>query len=197
MARTHVVKSGKKARRCQACGQQIEVGQSYKWFKMKLTYGGVQKSYHVDCAIPRSHRTSSQHLGTLWDAVDTAESEVDNCESVEGLESVLSAAAEGVREASEGYRESAENIESGFGHPTYVSDELNEKADEIEQFADSLEDVDFDEFDEDDARENATAALDNEEADDEEIAAAVEELRDEWLEEQRSKARDALSDCPF
>lgn len=139
MARTTHVKAGTRARTCAACHQQIAAGEPYKWFKLKLQRGGIKKSYHPTCEIPRSHRTSSSQLGTLWDALDAAEKEVQNAETAEAVAEALQSAAEGVREASEGYAESASNIEDGFGHSTYVSEELQSKADELESFADELE----------------------------------------------------------
>ena len=78
---------------------------------------------------------------------------------------------------------SASNMEDGFGHSTYQSDELNEKADSLEGAAD--------EFDEDSARDDAKEDL-GEDATEEEIEQAVEEARDEWAEEVRSAISDAI-----
>jgi chromosome segregation ATPase len=49
--------------------------------------------------------------------------------------------AETIQGVAEEYRESAEAIEEGFGHSTYQSDELNEKADEIEDYANTIQEA--------------------------------------------------------
>jgi phage/plasmid-like protein (TIGR03299 family) len=78
MARTHHVKArrvGKKgeyALNCLTCGKPIEYGQPYQYFTMKLSYGGVKKSYHVGCEIPQSHRTTSR-MGEIYDAQTDAQ----------------------------------------------------------------------------------------------------------------------------
>jgi DnaJ-class molecular chaperone len=44
-----------------------------------------------------------------------------------------------VRDLAEEKRESAQNIENGFGHPTYQSEELTQQADDLETWADDIE----------------------------------------------------------
>ena len=140
MARTHQVKKSQKQHRCSACGQPIEIGQPYKWFKMKLARGGVKKSYHETCTIPPSHRTTSR-MGTIWDA--QAALDLSGAESFEAIRDELTAFAETVREVANEYTESADNMESGFGHATYQSDELREKGEALESWADDLDQWEF------------------------------------------------------
>jgi len=158
MARTHFVQQrgrGKKGPfrelRCQSCGKPIEVGQPYKWFKMKSAYGGVKKSYHPDCEIPASHRTTSR-MGQVWDAQTAAASDLSSAEDLDGIREALQGFAAEVRQVGEEYTESADNMESGFGHATYQSDELRERGEALEAWADELENWEFsgDEPDQDD-----------------------------------------------
>jgi len=140
MARTHEVKKSQKQHRCSACGQPIEVGQPYKWFKMKLSRGGIKKSYHETCTIPPSHRTTSR-MGIIWDA--QAAVDFSAAEDFDGIRQELETFAETVREVAEEYNESAQNIEDGFGHATYQSDELRERGEALESWADEIEQWDF------------------------------------------------------
>ncbi len=55
-------------------------------------------------------------------------------------------AAEVVREIAEEKRESAQNIEDGFGHSTSASEELSSLADELEEWATSIENADIPEY---------------------------------------------------
>lgn len=210
MARTHYVKSrrvGKKGEyvlRCQTCGESIEYGAPYKYFTMKMSYGGVKKAYHEACSIPASHRTTSR-MGEIYDAQEALD--LDACEDTDAMQAELASFAEAVRSVAEGYQESADNMESGFGHSTYQSEELAERASSLEDWADTLESVDFEEFEEpgDELRMEICETLpqeddESEEDYDERIDAEVEvrtdELRDEWLSEQRDLAQQATDECP-
>lgn len=206
MARVTYVKKAqesKNVRRCRTCGNEIKVGESYKWFASRIGRSARRSDYHATCAIPRSHMTSSQHLATLYDAVDAAEQEINDWDGEDGttdeLEAILTTCSEGVTEAAEGYRESQENMEEGFGHATSNSDELGEKADELETFADSLSSWSGDPFDAEAAREEAEAEAEAEEmkGDKERIAELVEDARVEWADQQRESASDVLSENPY
>jgi len=140
MARTHFVKKSQKATRCLACGQEIPVGSSYQWFKMKTTYGGIKKSYHTSCTIPPSHRTTSR-MGQIWDA--QAALDLSAAEDFDGLREQMEAFGQEIRQVAEEYSESADNMESGFGHATYQSDELRERAEALENWADEVEQWEF------------------------------------------------------
>lgn len=145
-------------RRCEKCGAEIAVGDPYKWIKPKSgPYGGRVRVRCVSCPRWRpSETTSSAALSTLYGAQEAAEDELAAWDryDLSGLESLLDDLASGVREAGEVYRESAQNMEDGFGHSTYLSDELNEKADALESAADEVESAkdNLEEFDEDSAR---------------------------------------------
>jgi hypothetical protein len=128
--------------RCAACSGPIEIGQSYKWFKMKTTYGGIKRSYHPDCHIPPSHRTSSR-MGEIYDAQEALAADLGSAESFDAIREALEAFAATVREVGEGYEESAQNMEDGFGHETYQSQEIRERAEGLMSWADEIESWDF------------------------------------------------------
>lgn len=118
-----------------------------------------------------------------------------------------------IKPGGEVYRESAQNMEDGFGHETYQSAELNEKADALESAADEIESaaLDLEEFDEDAARQEVLAEADDftnpedpegDDLDPDEydweadllgLSDAVEEKRNEHLDAQRETAEEAAS----
>jgi hypothetical protein len=154
-------KEGKSAEmRCSKCGKDIAIGEPYKWFQSRIGYSKVRRNYHSACSIPRSQTTTSR-MGEIWDAEDALD--FSGCKTADDFTQALSEFAAVVREVGEGYGESASNIEDGFGHETSQSAELREKAEALEEWANDLESVDFDDFD--------AAAMDRREA---EIKVAVE-----------------------
>lgn len=192
MARTHSVaaRRGNPKRpdavlTCQTCHQPIEIGQPYKWFKMKLARGGVKKSYHPGCSIPPSHRTTSR-MGVIYDA--QADLDFSGCESEEDCRAELESFAQTVREVGEEYTESASNIEEGFGHSTFQSEELTERAEALESWADELESWSPDAEEPDEIDEPDKTEEENEEA--------REEAKEAYLEALREEAQSAADECP-
>jgi len=179
MARVHQVakrrigRRGAYALRCQSCGGEIEIGEPYKWFKMKQARGGIKKCYHPDCPIPPSHRTTSR-LGEIWDA--QAALDFYSAEDVDALQALLSDLADAVQSVADQYRGSVTSMEEGFGHRTGQADELEARAEALEGWADELRDWEPDA--------------------DEPGADADEDEREQWLEEIRSEASSAAEECP-
>jgi hypothetical protein len=186
MAQTHTVKAAQKAQRCNTCGQPIEVGQSYKWFKMKLARGGVKKSYHPGCNIPPSHRTTSR-MGQIWDAQEVASNGIFGAESLADIEAELQSFAEAVRSVGEEYTESADNIESGFGHETFQSTELRERGEALDSWADDLENW---EFTGDEEPDEETYEPENEDDD------TFEDAHQAWLDNVQQEASGEVDNCP-
>ena len=145
--------------RCGKCGTTIEPGDPYKWTEIKMQYGGRRLVRCSTCPTWRPSELSTSKMAGIY------------------------AAQEAVREVAEEYRESAQAIEDGFGHPTYQSDELNERADELDGWADDVEGVDFDEWDPD---------PDDERWEDEDMDSAES---DHW-DEMWSRLDDVAGECP-
>lgn len=151
---TYVKKSQKDQGYCESCHAPIPVGAAYKWIKPRH---GAKRRRHMDCPTWRpSEMTTSNQLSMIYAATEAAEDALGawDRESLDDLKSILDECAEGLREAAEEYRTSASNIEDGFGHSTYVSDELTEKADNVEGWADEIEQAldSVEEWDEDEAK---------------------------------------------
>jgi hypothetical protein len=200
--------------KCEKCGKVIEVGTPYKWVKPKSgPYGGRQRNRCAGCPSWKpSELTGSAALSTLYGAQEAAEDALaawDPEDGVDALAEILTTLAEGVREAAEVYEESANNMEDGFGHETYQSAELREKAEELNGQADTVESAadDLEEFDEDAAKTEVEDEVDRDDyvsegLTEEEIDAlheaaieeALDEKRTEWGNEQTSTVEDALAE---
>lgn len=142
MARqTHVKKAQKDQGTCTKCGEPIVAGQAYVW--VKLRPGGPRSSLrlarHEGCPNWRQSELTFSKMRGVYAAEEELTDAVEAATTPEDVTSAMEAWSEAVREVAEEYRESAENIRDGFGHDTYRSEELDEKADELESWADDGE----------------------------------------------------------
>jgi hypothetical protein len=128
-------------------------------------------------------------MAGVYAAQEHCDEQVSYCETIEDLEALASELADQIREVAQEYQGSADNIESGFGHSTSVSEDLADKAEQLESWADDIEGVDFDEFEEEED--------DEEEGDDDSEEEGDETAREEWLDEQRDKLIEIMNECPL
>lgn len=133
--------------KCGKCGVEIKPGDPYKWIKPKSgPYGGRRMVRCAACPTWQvwdySSSLSAQIARIEYDATTAT------IDSVEDATSVLEQAAQEIRDLAEQKRESAQNIEDGFGHPTYQSEELEQQADDLEGWADEVESTEVPEQDE-------------------------------------------------
>lgn len=191
MPRITTVKSARLVpvpRKCGRCGKAIEAGDTYHHWSIRLK-GARGGSTYYRCAehYPRpSETTTSPYKAAAYGASEEVEDTVGR-EGVtpEEIADALREAAETVRgECAEPLGESADSIEDGFGHETYQSSELRERADAFEEWASELESA-ADEID-----------VDAEQCEDacEECDACTEYA--DALAEAISKAEEVLGSCP-
>ena len=153
---------------CQKCHEPIEIGMAYKWVAPRAHRAarGVKQNRHTSCASWKpSELTSSPMLATLYAAQEAADEamgslsapeDTDDAEAyLDDLRSIGSEAAEGVREAAEMRTEASDAIVDGFGHETSQSEELRDEGEQLVTWADDIECVTFEDFDEDDVDEDA------------------------------------------
>lgn len=132
----------KPLQKCGKCGTTIEVGQPYKWIKPKSgPYGGRLMVRCGPCPTWNVWDYSSSLSARV--AQIEHEASLDGVESQEDAQGVAEAAAQAIRDLAEEKRESASNIEEGFGHATYQSEELEQQADDLDTWADEVEGVEF------------------------------------------------------
>jgi hypothetical protein len=204
MPRINTVKKARKAQgTCGKCGKAIKAGDAYKWIKPRY---GAKKVRCEDCAFRSSDLTSSDKLSRVYEAQETAQDAVNDWdgEDAQELKSILETAAEEIREVAQEYQDSADAIMEHFPSGNQTSEECEERAQELEGWADTLDDFEPEEFepededDDPDAEENGNGLTEvsdpnkSEADEDEELACKKEE----WAEEQRGNAHVALDECP-
>lgn len=182
--------------RCESCGNPINIGDPYKWVAPRAHRAakGIKRNRHLTCPSWKSSElTSSPHLATIYAAQEDAEvslamlsvSSIDEVEDVAiQLEEIAGEFADQLQSAVESYEESASNIEDGFGHETYQSEELRQKSEDVQSWADEAEQHQVDRFDASD--------IEHLEDDDEEIEAALED----WLQGQIDNLTDIIYNSP-
>jgi hypothetical protein len=169
---------------CGACGKHITKGQ--KFHAWSFRFGGSHRQ-HAECGYPRRGQLTQSKLGVLYDAQDAATEAVEQTDQLSDLNDALQQVADTAREIAEEYREAVQamNME---GNGT----ENEERADTLDEYADALESVagDIDGNDEWEAAEPEEGADADAEPLDEDG-----QTRDEWFDEYRQQALDAISDC--
>jgi hypothetical protein len=154
MARITTVEKAQKSKRertCYSCHQSIEVGQSYRWTQPSRY--SMRYNWHIDCAMPPGsaletndkRATAMAAFENLYDNLGSLLTDAENdpdFDLEDAVSSALTDAADEVEQAAEMWRESQQAIEDGFGHATYQSDEMAERADEYDGVAQSLQAID-------------------------------------------------------
>lgn len=132
------IRTARKEWKCQRCGATISPGDKYRVVSRRYA-GKIIRCMGAECEIKRWELTSSDKLAELYRIEDELSCLDPYVYDPHSLATDVTGYAEQVREVAEQYRESATNIEDGFGHETFMSQELNDKADEVESWADDLE----------------------------------------------------------
>lgn len=196
--------------KCEACGNPINIGDSYKWVAPRAHRAtkGVKRNRHLTCPSWKSSElTSSPHLATIYAAQETAEEDLaklsvdsaeDTGEAEEALNDIASMFAEALQEAVDSYEESASNIEDGFGHETYQSEELRQKSEDVSSWADEASQWQADPYsgaDEFTCEVCGAVEDEHEPEDGHDFEPDHTELED-WLEEQINSLTDIIYDNP-
>ena len=167
----HVEKARKDQGACGKCGEPIIAGSPYNHISFR--YGGKRKRHATkECQFRASDLTQSK-MSAVYAAQESLEDYLADWADtvVDGLRGECEEAASEVRCVAEEYAEAADAMgDAGADH--------QEKADELEAFADVLENVDLEDFDED-------AEYDDK-----------EQAESDWRDDCISAVEDALSNCP-
>jgi hypothetical protein len=161
MARVNYVKKARKAQgRCNKCGTEIKKGDAYKFIKPRY---GAKKKACDKCRFRQSDTVSSDKLSRVYAAQENAEDAIGEWDGSEGsaddVKGALEEAASEIREVSEEYQASADSIRDTFTE-SETADECEEKANNLESWADEMESFEPDEsFDEESAKSEAVEEL--------------------------------------
>lgn len=187
-------------RKCEKCGQEIKVGDPYKWVAPKSgPYGGYKRYRCGPCPSWKPSELSSSKMATIMAAQE--DFDVSGAETISDINEALNDFAQTVREVAQEYRDSSENIEQGFGTRTYMVDELEQKADDLESWADDLESgIDGDDDDWERCPLHSGHDIPGGSNDDhieEDACDDCHTSREDFLDERRSEAEDKINETPF
>lgn len=150
---------------CGKCDKPIKPGT--KFYTWSFRYGGTRYQ-HEACGYPRRGQLTQSKLGSVYDAVDDAETIISKATSPEDIGAALSGVKDTVDDVQGEYEEAAEAMGAAGESGT-----SREYADELSTFGEELDsaasDIEGEEFEEEDGETEA-----------------------EWLEGLREKATDAL-----
>lgn len=136
MAKVRFVKRSRAVWECGKCRARIPVGEGYFWWKPR--YGSRKvRCEKPECRFTQADTTTSK-MAEVYSAIDDATSQINDWdgESSDDLQSVMEECASAVRAVADEYESAAEAMNgAGESH--------QEKADELNSFADELENIDF------------------------------------------------------
>lgn len=182
----HVKKAQKDQGTC-TCGKEIKAGEPYKWAKGRY---GPRMVRCDSCRFRQSDLTSSDKLSRVYGAQEEAEDALASWdgEDADEARSILENLAASIREVSEEYQESADNIHENFSESS-TADECEEKAQDLESWADSIEGAmdDIEDFDEDDVEPEEGVSKED----------AIEHDRSVWSDAARSTIEGVIGECPL
>jgi hypothetical protein len=124
---------------CRHDSREIAVGSPYKWIQPS---GQRERNRHADCPTWHVWEYSSSLSARIAQIQHDGPGD-DDVADADTARAWAEAKAEEIRELAEEKRESAANIEDGFGHATYQSEELEETASDLDSWADDLENVEL------------------------------------------------------
>lgn len=132
---------------CQREDRHIIVGEPYMQVTPKSgPYGGHTRYRHDEHPAWRPWDLSNSLSANLQRIDSDYRDATGSAESADDIRSALESMAEEVRDLAQEKEDGAENIESGFGHATYQSDELRQTAEDLNNWADEIEQADVPEL---------------------------------------------------
>jgi hypothetical protein len=170
---------------CGRCETVIEIGEPYFWWANRIGRTSTKKVRCPEHKPRLSEIQGSPYKAAAYSARESVEDVLASDFEIDELAEALNQAAESVREdCVELLREGAQNIIDGFERETAQSDEMIERADAFDAWADDLE----------------SAATDVEAIDwpsvEDYSADEYEELIEQAREEARDIASSAIDGCP-
>lgn len=185
---------------CEVDSTEIKPGDPYKWVSVKTGPRSSRKRVRCNACPTWQRWDLSNSLSARLEQVSynlglaVAEaSDTDDAHTARGE------AVEAIREIAEEKRESASNIEEGFGHPTSQSEELEGIADELESWAEEIEQADIPDAPEPEEQDcedcDGAGEVDGEQCGtcDGEGRMTPDEATEDQMDEWRSEVQDALS----
>lgn len=132
---------------CDMCAKEIEVGAPYKHMSIKT--GPISSRTLIRCDVCPPWQVweySNSTSARIAKILDDTNGALWNAETEDDASGALSETADAIRELAQEKRESAQNMEDGFGHSTSLSEELTDLADQLDEWAYTLENATVPDF---------------------------------------------------
>lgn len=153
MAQVHEVRKARKA--IPEAG--IAVGDRYYWWKFRFSGKRVSKTY------PRpSELTQSEFLSTFLAAQETFADETEKATSREDFESAVETMKTELEQLRDECQEKLDNMPDSLRESSSSGELLQARVDNLDEYVNNLDNIEYDELDEESADETEKeAALDN------------------------------------
>jgi hypothetical protein len=172
------VKTARKTFPCNGCSEKIKPGQRY--YTWAFRYGGKRRK-HVEHGQPKPSELTQSKLSCVYAAVEAAQVAITSADTPDDIASALNECASEVENVRSEYEDGLSNLPEGLQAAGGPGGQTQEKIDALQEFQDELEST-------------ASDIESESESDEEESPAENEaEKKQEWIQELRSKAEDALS----
>jgi hypothetical protein len=180
MARATMKKKNKagKPYSCCRCQEKIVAGQQY--YEWSFRYGGTYRQHSTHGAPKQSQLTQSKMSG-VYAAVESAEESICGADNPSDIAQALNDCASEVENVRSEYEDGLQSLPQGLQDAGGPGGQTQEKIDALQEFQDSLESAASDIESEDEPTEP-------------EKDKTLEEIKEEWLEDLRQKANEALGE---
>jgi hypothetical protein len=200
---------------CERCHSKLVIGAKYRVVAIKTAFGGYDRFRCMECPSWAPWELSN----SLSARIQQIQSEVvdgDQWTCQEDAEARAEELAEMIRELASEKEEAAQNMEDGFGHSTSQSEEIAEQAQQLNEWADSVEesgsDADFPEPEETECPEcSGTGKVETDESAPDEVDCEAEGCENgmitpdeptedqlgEWQAEAADNIQSALDNSPL
>lgn len=125
-------------RKCEKCDTDLKIGEKYKSIGIKRQYGGVVRYRCMSCPTWQPWEYSDS-LSARIQQIQNMQLGEETWETADDAETSASEVAEAIRELASEKEEAADNMEEGFGHETSQSEEIREQAQQLNDWADEVE----------------------------------------------------------
>lgn len=178
-------KSRKDQKPCGKCGVELPKGTGYKYF-----YVGFRSNFkQVRClkpeCSPRQSELESSKVASFYAAQETFEDNIDSLDTKDDIEAAVQEVAEACGSLRDEYQEGLDAWEHG-------NEQMQEKVDHWDSMESELNSWTFDGNDEPDHCDEHASRSDWED-DEVQECADCQEKREEWLDEIREAAREAVN----
>jgi|SRR5579859_2023094 len=169
---------------CVLCSETIKAGEKY--YEWSFRYGGTKRQ-HQSHGSPKPSQLTQSKMSGAYAAIEAAEDAIQSAASVEDLAAALNDCASEIENVSQEYQDGLDALPDGLRDAGGPGGETQEKIDALTSFAESLQSIASDLESEEMPTEVEPPAKG-------EPAQTLEEAQEDWFDDKRQEASDALGE---